>query len=151
MLAAARDRRVTHCFKKAARLCRRNALGAVVAATALRRIGEMDLALLELEVPLAATGFEPAPRDAFAGSAAFALEYPAADNAAPAWPVLRVGFIGRRTLGIELPPGPGGGPVLDGAAQRFEGGAMLWLPQPDGPRTILVLATPESAWREYPD
>ena len=31
------------------------------------------------------------------------------------------------------------------------GGVMLWLPHPDGRRTILVLAEPGSGWRELPD
>jgi photosystem II stability/assembly factor-like uncharacterized protein len=30
--------------------------------------------------------------------------------------------------------------VVDGAVQRFAGGMMLWLPRPDGRRTILVLS-----------
>ena len=95
----------------------RNARGTLVSARVVRRIGELDLALLELERPLAAAALEAPPRDAFPGSPAFALEYPASEDAAPAWPLLRAGFIGRRDLGIALPPGPRGGPVLDTAGR----------------------------------
>ncbi len=49
-----------------------------------------------------------------------------------------------------MPEGPE--QVVDSAVQRFEGGWMLFLPRPDGPRTILVLAGPASGeWRELPD
>jgi hypothetical protein len=41
--------------------------------------------------------------------------------------------------------------ALDGAAQRFAGGTMLWLPHPDGRRVILVLAEPDQQWREWSD
>lgn len=91
----------------------RNARGALVSARVLRRLDDADLALLELERPLDGAAAVAAPRDAFPGSAAFALEYPASEDAAPAWPVLRAGFVGRRDLGIALPPGPRGGPVFD--------------------------------------
>jgi hypothetical protein len=41
--------------------------------------------------------------------------------------------------------------VLDGAIQRFEGGAMLFLPRSDADRAILVLIGTGSDWRELPD
>ena len=41
--------------------------------------------------------------------------------------------------------------IVDGAAQRFEGGTMLWLPQPDATRKILVFIQPGHDWREFPD
>jgi hypothetical protein len=91
----------------------RNALGALVAARVLRRIDNLDVALLELERPIDGAALAAAPRDAFPGSPAFALEYPASEDAAPLWPLLRTGFVGRKGLGIGLPPGPRGGPVLD--------------------------------------
>ena len=94
----------------------RNGLGALVPARVLRRIDELDLALLELERPLDGAALAAAPRDAFPGSPAFAVEYPASEDAAPAWPLLRVGFVGRKDLGIALPPGPRGGPVFDETA-----------------------------------
>lgn len=94
----------------------RNGLGGVSAARVARRIEESRIALLELERPL--EGAVPAaPRDAFPGSPAYALEYPASADAVPMWPVLRAGFLGRRDLGIALPPGPRGGPVLDSAGR----------------------------------
>jgi hypothetical protein len=71
-----------------------------------------------------------APRDPFAGSPGHAIEYAAAADSAPAWPRLRLGFFGAfegdgglRKLGIELPPGPHGGPVFD-AAGRLAGIAL---------------------------
>lgn len=69
------------------------------------------------DAPLA---YRVAPRDAFAGSPAFALGYErgAADAA---WPVMAAGLIGRvhageLRLGVELRAG-GGGPVLDHAGR----------------------------------
>ena len=57
----------------------------------------------------------------------------------------------------ERPLPPGREQVADGAVQRFEGGMMLFLPRPEGPRTILVLAAEirgigrDASWREFPD
>lgn len=59
----------------------------------------------------------------------------------------------------EDPLPPGREQVVDGAVQRFGGGTMLFLPRPEGPRTILVLMKEnapedpefEAAWRELPD
>ena len=95
----------------------RTAQGALVRATAFRPLKEQDLTLLELERPLDGVALAAAPRDAFPGSPAYALDYPASADAAPAWPLLRAGFLGRRELGIALPPGPRGGPVLDQAGR----------------------------------
>lgn len=39
--------------------------------------------------------------------------------------------------------------IVQGAIQQFEGGEMLWIPQADGTRTILVLGNPHY-WR-FPD
>ncbi|CAA9307773.1 MAG: GH74 [uncultured Chloroflexi bacterium] len=41
--------------------------------------------------------------------------------------------------------------TLQGMAQRFEGGAMLFLVHEDGRRSILALSTHSQSWREYPD
>lgn len=95
----------------------RNGLGALSPARVIHRLDEVGLVLLEIERPLDGAGLAAAPRDAFPGSPAFALEFPAAGHTLPAWPLLRAGFIGRERLGIELPPGPRGGPVLDASGQ----------------------------------
>ena len=49
------------------------------------------------------------------------------------------------------PEGQGSTRTFEGVAQRFEGGAMLFVPHEDGHRSILVLSTYSEAWREYPD
>jgi hypothetical protein len=40
--------------------------------------------------------------------------------------------------------------TVNGATQRFEGGVMLWLPEVDGRRSIVVTRG-NSEWREFPD
>lgn len=67
---------------------------------------------------------------AFPGSVGFAVEYVPTVDSAPAWPLLRSGFLGgvsvgmnERKLGIEMPAGPRGGPVFD-AAGRLIGLAL---------------------------
>lgn len=61
-----------------------------------------------------------ASSDAFPGSVAFAIEYVVSSDARPSWPVLAGGFLGapgatggERRLGVDLSPGPRGGPVFD--------------------------------------
>ena len=54
----------------------RNARGALVSARVLRRLDDADLAVLELERPLDGAALAIAPRNAFPGSPAFAVEYP---------------------------------------------------------------------------
>lgn len=98
----------------------RNALGHTVAADVLPG-PDPRFVTLRLAVPLPAPPVVPAPpRDPFAGSPAYMLEFAPSDNAGAAWPLLRQGFFGRhladpgdRLLGIDLPPGPRGGPVFD--------------------------------------
>jgi hypothetical protein len=74
-----------------------------------------------------AAALVPAPRDPFAGSAGFAVAYATTPDPTPAWPLLRLGFIGTSSgtdalprLGIEIPPGARGGPVFD-AGGRLAG------------------------------
>jgi len=112
-------------LRDAERLWLRNGRGAVSAATLLRTFEDLDLAVLLLEQPLAATVAE-LPERVHPGTASFAVEYPNAD-AAPAWPVLRSGFLGKPLagskawrIGIESPHG---GPVFD-AAGRLAGLAV---------------------------
>jgi hypothetical protein len=106
----------------------RNGLGQLSRVTLRQRMPALGLALLQLQTPLPAAPIVLAPADAFPGSVGFAVEYVAAPDATPAWPLLRTGFMGsvvkqdaeKRLLGIDMPPGPRGGPVFD-AAGRLAG------------------------------
>jgi len=101
----------------------RDGLGRIASARVVRRIEPLELALLRLEAPLPAAGEVVLhERDAFPGTPAYAVEYASrdGDEAAPAWPWLRTGFLGMpdgvgglRRLGVQMPPGPRGGPVFD--------------------------------------
>lgn len=110
---------------RSGRLWLRNGLGQLTAASVEKRLTDVDVALVRLKRPMPmATEFRVAVRDAFPGSAGFAVEYVRAPNASPAWPVLRAGFLGgtdgncgARLLGIDMPAGSRGGPVFDGAGQ----------------------------------
>jgi hypothetical protein len=80
-----------------------------------------------------------APRDPFPGSPGITVEFTPSRTAAPAWPLLSVGFVGAPLgqspyyrLGIDLSAGPRGGPVLD-AAGRLVG---LSLPGSGGDRLV---------------
>jgi tetratricopeptide (TPR) repeat protein len=123
----------------------RNGLGATVAASlddatggapnALRALGVSRLRLSSpLPLPPAALA---AMREPFAGSAVTCAEFARGDDAGAAWPLLRQGFLGRasaaggRTLGIERPPSPGGGPVFD-ASGRLAGMSLARDGRTDG-------------------
>lgn len=116
---------------RSGRLWLRNGLGQLVKAGTDKRVIALGVALVRLERPLpVAEDLLAATSDAFPGSAGFAVEYVSAPNAMPAWPVLRTGFLGgakgdsgERLLGIDMPEGPRGGPVFDGAG-RFIGLAL---------------------------
>lgn len=106
----------------------RNGLGETTAATLAGRVDTLGLALLKLARPLdPGDALQLAPRDPFAGSPGFAIDFVAAPDAAPAWPWLHAGFLGgftrpetgsgERRLGIAMPPGLLGGPVFDGAGR----------------------------------
>ena len=131
---------------KAAPIWVRNGLGQTVAARISTRLPLAGVALLQLgaALPVAddawVTANEAMPP--FAGSAGFALEYTPAPTAQAAWPVLRSGFVGGlppkptsaddRLLGIDMPPGPRGGPVFD-AGGRLIGVALA------GPQAPLLV------------
>lgn len=105
----------------------RNGLGQLASAQRDPKRSDPTMTVLILRNKLA----EPdalvlAPRDAFPGSPAFALEYNPSTTAHPQWPVLHTGFLASpqahstdRPLGITLNPGPRGGPVFD------EGGRLI--------------------------
>lgn len=121
-----------------ARLLVRDGLGRTTGARLLRGDRGLGVALLALQPALTlhslpvALGDTPvelplpaaAPRDPFPGSPAHAVEFTPSHRADPAWPRLRSGFhgapegvSGERRLGIEMPAGPRGGPVLNAAGQ----------------------------------
>lgn len=124
----------------------RNGLGQTVAAVVDQQDDSLGLVLLSLSQSLPVAGGELVPpRDAFPGSPAFAVDYPASPSGLPAWPVMRAGFlgtplpgaaIGLRRLGVELPgQGPRGGPVFD------QGGRLVGLAmRQDTDQMILVSA-----------
>lgn len=105
----------------------RDGLGRLAAVAAVRR-RDADIAELELERPLGEAPLAWPARDPFPGSPAYAIEF-AAGSPAPAWPILRSGFLGKPNapglyaLSIDLPGGPRGGPVFD-AAGRLAGLAV---------------------------
>lgn len=105
------------------RLWLRDGLGRTHAAVVEARDTALGTALLRVEPPFEAAGpITPAPRDAYAGSPAFALGYATGPDA-PAWPAMAAGLLGRplpegpaHRLGITL-AAHGGGPVFDHAAR----------------------------------
>ncbi|MBC7600557.1 MAG: hypothetical protein H7238_16285 [Polaromonas sp.] len=110
---------------RSGKLWLRNGLGQLVKAKLDKRLTDVKVALVRLDGPLPTPDdVLVAPGDAFPGSAGFAVEYVSTPDAAPAWPVLRTGFLGggvgdsgERLLGIDMPAGPRGGPVFDGAGR----------------------------------
>jgi hypothetical protein len=114
----------------------RNAMGQTVAAEAVPAAATDRMVVLSLASALPAVPWLAAPpREPFAGSPAYTVEYVATERADASWPLLHQGFFGRhlgtagdRLLGIDLAPGPRGGPVFD-AQGRLAGMA---LPGADG-------------------
>ncbi|MBC7444284.1 MAG: hypothetical protein H7273_02275, partial [Polaromonas sp.] len=110
---------------RSGRLWLRNGLGQLVRATVDTRWAAAGVARVRLAQALPVAGtLRLAARDAFPGSPGFAVEYTATPDAAPAWPILRAGFLGAvqggarpQLLGIDMPAGGRGGPVFDGAGQ----------------------------------
>ncbi len=110
---------------RSGRLWLRNGLGQLVKAKIDKRLNDLNVALVRLNGSLPAPeDLLVAPGDAFPGSTGFAVEYVSTPDAAPAWPVLRAGFLGggvgnsgERLLGIDMPAGPRGGPVFDGTGR----------------------------------
>ena len=111
----------------------------------------MGIAMLRLDLPLdGSDALQTAPREPFAGSPGFAVQYAAQQDATAAWPWLTLGFFGAmpsqgggaRSLGIDLAGGPHGGPVFD-AQGRLAG---LALPGADGE----ALLVPALRWQDTP-
>jgi hypothetical protein len=103
----------------------RNGLGQLVQARTDQKFSALGVALVRLQSRLPVPDDQlVATSDAFPGSPGFAVEYAATPDAAPAWPLLRTGFLGsasgatgERLLGLALPAGPRGGPVFDAGGQ----------------------------------
>ena len=134
----------------ATRLWVRNGLGQARAARAVAVAADLGIALLELAEAL------PAPTPLtwrlslpFAGGPNYLVEFIESDSAEPAWPLLRQGFFGRftdplqpRALGIELPSGRHGGPVLDRQGQL----AGIAVQAADGTAQMLSSAVLAQRW-----
>jgi hypothetical protein len=102
----------------------RNGLGNTVSVTAAARLDGIGLTRLQLTTPLPVpTPLLGVAREPFAGSPGATVEFVAGPGAEAAWPILYQGFLGRmiepsiRQLGIDVPPGPRGGPVFDSAGR----------------------------------
>ena len=118
---------------KTGKLWLRNGLGQVVEARLSQRT-TLGVAVMRLSQNLpVAENLLVSSSTAFPGSAGYAVEFVAATDATPAWPLLRTGFLGgllgdsgERKLGIDMPAGPRGGPVFDA------GGRLMGLALPAG-------------------
>ena len=114
----------------------RNGLGQSTEANLTSQPDEAGLVWLELDRALSAPRVLQVAGGAVpAGSPSYLVEFSAAPDAAPAWPILHAGFFARqrdaqsaRPLGIDVPHGATGGPVFD----RFGRFAGIALPTPDG-------------------
>jgi hypothetical protein len=102
----------------------RNGRGQVGSVRVTRIEAALGLAVLDLAEPISVSTPMPTGRDPFPGSPGYLVEYPQAAGAEPAWPQLRIGFLGAAAaetgiyaLGIEAPAGPGGGPVFGNSGQ----------------------------------
>jgi hypothetical protein len=126
------------------RLWVRNGIGRASAAAIDRTFDDSGLALLVLERPLPGPAqLAIAPRDPFAGSPGFVVDFAPSADAAPQWPMLHAGFFAGaagagRALGFATSPGATGAVVFD-AGGRWAGitlasgaadsqGSVRWLP-----------------------
>ena len=131
----------------------RNGLGETVVARVGASNGEWVLLQLERALPRP-SGLSLVGREPFAGGPDYCVEHITGDGSQAGWPLLRSGFFaypardgGLRPLGIEMPPGPRGGPVFD-ASGRLAG---IALPHPDGrDRFLPVAAWPAEALADIP-
>jgi tetratricopeptide (TPR) repeat protein len=121
-------------LKAARRLWVRSGMGQTTAAAIDRTFADSGLVLLALERPLpAAAQLAVAPRDPFAGSPGFVVDFAAGTDATPQWPMLHAGFFAggaaagaagaARALGIATSTGSSGAAVFD-AGGRWVGIAL---------------------------
>ncbi len=121
----------THLLDEARQVWIRNGLGQTSEASVEQRLEAVPFSVLRLAQPLAPRPTTRiAKREPFGGSPGYAIEYAPGPGDLAAWPLLRQGFFGSvprdgglRALGIDVPPGPRGGPIFD-AAGRLAGIAM---------------------------
>jgi hypothetical protein len=119
------------------RLWLRNGIGRTSAAAVDRIFADSGLALLVLEQPLPGSAqLAIAPRDPFAGSPGFVIDFAPSADATPQWPLLHAGFFAAggagatRPLGIATSAGAAGAAVFD-AGGRWVGITLQgdrWLP-----------------------
>ena len=122
--------------KAASKFWLRNGMGQLAEGKVGKRLPATGVALVSLGQAMPVPdGYWIADKEPFPGTPGYAVEYVAmpatANDAAPAWPLLRLGFLGgmvtptgnERVLGIDMPAGPRGGPVFDGAG-RLAGMAL---------------------------
>ena len=126
------------------RLWVRDGMGRSSAASLDRTWADSGLALLVLERPLPRSApLTIAPRDPFAGSPGFAVDFAPSADGAPQWPMLHAGFFAggasgaTRPLGIATSAGSAGAAVFD-AGGRWAGITLpnaagdpqraIWLP-----------------------
>lgn len=104
----------------------RDGMGRTWLAHVQERLQNLPLVVLTLQGAAEdAPALQTVPRDAFPGSPGYAIAYTGNEQATPAWPWLRLGFLGsvdlasgQRRLGIELPSNAlPGGPVFDTAGR----------------------------------
>ena len=109
----------------ARRIWLRDGLGRRRAAGLERRADGIGVALLRIEEPLPSVPDRmAAPRDPFTGSPAFTVGYTASPGVTPAWPLLRIGFVGApdgsgQLAGLNVAPAisDDGSPVFDNAGR----------------------------------
>ena len=119
----------------------RNGLGQTVAVSGMQPARDPRLLLLRLAQPLPMPpDLTKSARPPFAGSPGYMVEHGADASPQALWPLLRQGFFGRtvgvagqRLLGLDVPPGPRGGPVFDALGDL----AGVALATPGGPDQLV--------------
>jgi S1-C subfamily serine protease len=121
----------THLLGAARDVWVRNGLGQTAQAVFDQQLETTGLTQLRLLHPLAPPAMLRAVREPFGGSPGYTVEFAPGPGTLAAWPLLRAGFFGRsardgtlRPLGIDVPPGPLGGPVFDAAGRLV--GIATW-------------------------
>ena len=130
----------------------RNGLGQTVRARVAQPLDALGMVVLELATPLPVDpAFAAAPRDPFAGSAGYVVDFVDGTDALPQWPWLHAGFVAAvratevtRRLGINGSAGARGGAVFDSAG-RFAGVALGGVDAPWVALTALRAAAPAVA------
>ncbi len=130
----------------------RNGLGQTRAARIVEMASGLSVVMLELAEALPAPAHQAwRSSPPFAGAPNYLVEFVESNSADPAWPLLRQGFFGRftdplqpRALGIDVPSGRHGGPVLDRLGQI----AGIAVQAADGTAKMLPIAMLAQRWPE---